>query len=120
MRENYDYLLDHPYEFPGHFMRFSRASYMPKSDLRFVMLLTVLILSAMQFYFLKSRYEIQIKEIKRSSQYQARGSLYNMPRRAPTPAPLPLRPCPCACAPAPAPVPLPLAPHPHPHLKPHP
>jgi len=70
MRENYDYLLDHPYEFPGHFMRFSRASYMPKSDLRFVMLLTVLILSAMQFYFLKSRYEIQIKEIKRSSQYQ--------------------------------------------------
>lgn len=71
MRENYDYLLDHPYEFPGHFMRFSRASYMPKSDLRFVMLLTVLTLSAMQYYFLKSRYEIQIKEIKRSSQYQA-------------------------------------------------
>merc|ERR1719331_1482038 len=71
MRENYDYLLDHPYEFPGHFMRFSRASYMPKSDLRFVILLTVLTLSAMQYYFLKSRYEIQIKEIKRSSQYQA-------------------------------------------------
>ena len=117
MRENYDYLLDHPYEFPGHFMRFSRASYMPKSDLRFVMLLTVLILSAMQFYFLKSRYEIQIKEIKRSSQYQARGSYITCPA-----APLPLRPCPCAPAPAPAPapVPLPLAPHPHPHLKPHP
>jgi len=71
MRDNYDYLLDHPYEFPGHFMRFSRASYMPKSDLRFVLVLSVLILSAMQYYFLKSRYEIQIKEIKRSSQYQA-------------------------------------------------
>jgi len=71
MRENYDYLLDHPYEFPGHFLRFSRASYMPKSDLRFVIVLTVLTLSAMQYYFLKSRYEIQIKEIKRSSQYQA-------------------------------------------------
>ena len=70
MRDNYDYLLDHPYEFPGHFMRFSRASYMPKSDLRFVLVLSVLILSAMQYYFLKSRYEIQIKEIKRSSQYQ--------------------------------------------------
>ena len=25
MRDNYDYLLDHPYEFPMHFMRFSRA-----------------------------------------------------------------------------------------------
>ena len=48
MRENYDYLLDPPYEFPGHFLRFSRASYMPKSDLRFVMVLTVLTLSAMQ------------------------------------------------------------------------
>jgi hypothetical protein len=71
MRDNYDYLLDHPYEFPMHFMRFSRASYMPKSDLRFVLFLTVLILSAMQYYFLKSRYEIQIKEIKRSSQYQS-------------------------------------------------
>ena len=86
MRENYDYLLDHPYEFPGHFMRFSRASYMPKSDLRFVMLLTVLILSAMQFYFLKSRYEIQIKEIKRSSQYQAREA-------NPHPHPHPTLPC---------------------------
>lgn len=71
MRDNYDYLLDHPYEFPMHFMRFSRASYMPKSDLRFVLLLTVIILSAMQYFFLKSRYEIQIKEIKRSSLYQA-------------------------------------------------
>ena len=40
MRENYDYLLDHPYEFPGHFLRFSRASYMPKSDLRFVIVLS--------------------------------------------------------------------------------
>ena len=48
MRENYDYLLDHPYEFPGHILRFSRASYMPKSDLRFVIVLTVLTLSAMQ------------------------------------------------------------------------
>jgi hypothetical protein len=28
--------------------------------------------SASQYYFLKSRYEIQIKEIKRSSQYQVR------------------------------------------------
>eukprot|EP00320_Phaeocystis_rex_P020685 CAMPEP_0119075406 /NCGR_PEP_ID=MMETSP1178-20130426/79981_1 /TAXON_ID=33656 /ORGANISM="unid sp, Strain CCMP2000" /LENGTH=332 /DNA_ID=CAMNT_0007057627 /DNA_START=33 /DNA_END=1031 /DNA_ORIENTATION=- len=71
MRDNYDYLLDHPYEFPMHFMRFSRASYMPKSDLRSVLFLTVLILSAMQYFFLKSRYEIQIKGIKKSSQYQA-------------------------------------------------
>ena len=35
-----------------------------------------------QFYFLKSRYEIQIKEIKRSSQYQARS------RGQPSPRPL--------------------------------
>eukprot|EP00908_Phaeocystis_cordata_P007718 Transcript_1837.p2 GENE.Transcript_1837~~Transcript_1837.p2 ORF type:complete len:285 (-),score=186.10 Transcript_1837:190-1044(-) len=72
MRDNYDYLLDHPYEFPMHFMRFSRAKYVPKSDLRFVLFLTVMILSAMQFYFLKSRYEMSIKQIKSSSRYQER------------------------------------------------
>jgi len=72
MRDNYDYLLDHPYEFPMHFMRFSRAKYVPKSDLRAVLFLTVSILSAMQYYFLKSRYEMSIKAIKASSRYQQR------------------------------------------------
>merc|ERR1719231_67769 len=72
MRDNYDYLLDHPYEFPMHFMRFSRAKYVPKSDLRAVLFLTVAILSAMQYYFLKSRYEMSIKAIKASSRYQQR------------------------------------------------
>ena len=115
MRENYDYLLDHPYEFPGHFMRFSRASYMPKSDLRFVMLLTVLILSAMQFYFLKSRYEIQIKEIKRSSQYQARSRGQPSPRPlTPTPT-LTLTPTPTPTLTLTLSLSLSLTPNPNPH-----
>jgi len=72
MRDNYDYLLDHPYEFPMHFMRFSRAKYVPKSDLRFVLFLTVVILSAMEFYLKKSKYEMDVKAVKASSRYQER------------------------------------------------
>ena len=58
MRDNYDYLLDHPYEFPMHFMRFSRAKYVPKTDLRMVLIFTVLILSTIQYFFLKSKYGV--------------------------------------------------------------
>lgn len=72
MRDNYDYLLDHPYEFPMHFMRFSRDYYLPKTDLRVVLLFSVLILSAIQYFFLKSRYELSIKSIKSSARYQER------------------------------------------------
>ena len=70
MRDNYDYLLDHPYEFPMHFMRFSRAKYVPKTDLRMVLIFTVLILSTIQYFFLKSKYEISVKSIKASPRYQ--------------------------------------------------
>merc|ERR1719231_2231329 len=70
MRDNYDYLLDHPYEFPMHFMRFSRAKYVPKTDLRMVLIFTVLILSTIQYFFLKSKYEISVKSIKGSPRYQ--------------------------------------------------
>jgi len=70
MRDNYDYLLDHPYEFPMHFMRFSRAKYVPKTDLRAVLIIAVLSLSAVQFFFLKSKYEISVKSIKASPRYQ--------------------------------------------------
>lgn len=70
MRDNYDYLLDHPYEFPMHFMRFSRAKYVPKTDLRMVLIFTVLVLSTIQYFFLKSKYEISVKSIKASPGYQ--------------------------------------------------
>ena len=70
MRDNYDYLLDHPYEFPMHFMRFSRAKYVPKTDLRIVLLFSVLILSAVQYFILQSKYEGQVKAIKNSARFQ--------------------------------------------------
>jgi len=72
MRDNYDYLLEHPYEFPMHFMRFSRAKYVPKTDLRAVLLVSLILLSAAQFYFLQSKYEISVKSIKNSPRYQER------------------------------------------------
>ena len=55
MRSNYDYLLAHPYEFPMFFMRYSKPKYMPKSDLRFVLVLTLVVISAMQYLFKKSQ-----------------------------------------------------------------
>merc|ERR1719331_2297507 len=70
MRDNYDYLLDHPYEFPMHFMRFSRGKYVPKTDLRVVLLMTVLVVSVVQYFMQKQKYEFAVKEIKASPRYQ--------------------------------------------------
>ena len=55
MRSNYDYLLAHPYEFPMFFMRYSKPKYMPKSDLRFVLILTLVVMSAMQYLLKQSQ-----------------------------------------------------------------
>ena len=43
MRANYDYLLEHPMEFPMHFMRFGSGQYAPKTDPRVALALCVLL-----------------------------------------------------------------------------
>jgi len=70
MRNNYDYLMEHPQEFPMFFMRYSRPTYMPKSDLRFVVALTIMIISAIQYLFQQSQYKTTLSAIKKSPQYQ--------------------------------------------------
>lgn len=72
MRSNYDYLLKHPYEFPMFFMRYSKPKYVPKSDLRFVLVLTIAIISAIQYLFKHSQYETTLSAIKKDPQYQTR------------------------------------------------
>lgn len=72
MRSNYDYLLAHPYEFPMFFMRYSKPKYMPKSDLRFVLALTLVVISAMQYLFKKSQYETMCEQMKKDPRYQDR------------------------------------------------
>jgi len=70
MRSNYDYLNDHPQEFPGFFMRYSKPTYMPKSDLRFVVFLTLVIISAIQFLFKQSQFKTTLSAAKKSPHYQ--------------------------------------------------
>lgn len=72
MRAKYDYLLGHPHEFPTFFMRYSKPVYMPKSDLRFVLVLTILIISAMQYLFKQSQYETTLSAMKKDPRYQDR------------------------------------------------
>lgn len=72
MRSNYDYLLAHPYEFPMFFMRYSKPKYMPKSDLRFVLVLTLVIISAMQYMFKHSQYQTMLSTMKKDPKYQDR------------------------------------------------
>ena len=74
MRRNYDYLRNHPYEFPGFYLRYSRPKYAPKSDLRFVLALTVLVASAFQYLFRKSLHEQAVSALKKDpkTRYQER------------------------------------------------
>ena len=74
MRKNYDYVLANPFEFPGFYMKYSRPKYAPKSDLRFVFLVTVLGASAMQYLLRKSQHEQAFSAMKRAptTRYQER------------------------------------------------
>lgn len=64
-RKSYDYVLKHPYEFPGFYMKYSRPHYAPKSDLRFVVLVTVICASVMQHFLKKSQYDQGLSALKK-------------------------------------------------------
>jgi len=72
MRKTYEFVLDNPYDFPGFYMKFHSFKYAPKSDLRTVVIFTILFLSGMQFLFKKSQYEQQFTALKKFS-----GTRYN-------------------------------------------
>ena len=74
MRKNYNYVLENPFEFPGFYFKYSRPKYAPKSDLRFVFLVTVLGASAMQYLLKKSQHEQALASMKRAptTRYQER------------------------------------------------
>jgi len=54
------------------FMRYSKPKYMPKSDLRFVLLLTIVIISAIQYLFKRSQYDTTLSAMKKDPRYQDR------------------------------------------------
>jgi len=70
MRKNYDYLLDHPIEFPMHYMRFGSGSYAPKTDARIALALCIVLISLMQYVYQKQRRDNLIRAVKTTRQYQ--------------------------------------------------
>jgi len=72
MRINYDYLLDHPMEFPMHYLRFGSGTYQPKSDVRFVLLLVILGVSGTQLLYQKQRRLNALQGVKTTRTYSER------------------------------------------------
>lgn len=65
MRKNYDYVLANPYEFPGFYMKYSKPKYAPKSDLRFVFVLTLVAAAGVQFMIKRSTYDQALSAMKK-------------------------------------------------------
>lgn len=71
-RKRYDYALKHPEEFMWNSMQYYRFRYSPKTDFRLVLLFTVAVLSALQFYGSKARYERAMTQAKRTTIFKQR------------------------------------------------
>ena len=65
MRKNYDYVLANPYEFPGFYLKYSRPRYAPKSDLRFVLVLTLIAATAVHYFLKHAIYEQALAAVKK-------------------------------------------------------
>lgn len=60
-RIDYDYMLDNPQEYYAHYYRYYRRRVAPKVDVRLVLIVTISIISLIQYFSAKQRYEDAIK-----------------------------------------------------------
>lgn len=60
-RKDYDYMLDNPSEYYAHYYRYYRRRMTPKVDVRLVLIVTITIISIIQYYSLWQRYDSAIK-----------------------------------------------------------
>lgn len=60
-RNDYDYMLDNPSEYYAHYYRYYRRRVAPKVDVRLVLIVTITIISIIQYYSLWQRYDSAIK-----------------------------------------------------------
>lgn len=60
-RRDYDYMLDNPEEYYSHYYRYYRRRMAPKVDVRLVLIVTITVISIIQYYSLWQRYESAIK-----------------------------------------------------------
>lgn len=60
-RTDYDYMLDNPQEYYAHYYRYYRRRVSPKVDVRLVLIVTISVISIIQYYSAWQRYESAIK-----------------------------------------------------------
>lgn len=60
-RKDYDYMLDNPSEYYSHYYRYYRRRMAPKVDVRLVLIVTISVISLIQYYSLWQRYDSAIK-----------------------------------------------------------
>lgn len=60
-RNDYNYMLDNPSEYYAHYYRYYRRRITPKVDVRLVLVVTITIISIIQYYSLWQRYDSAIK-----------------------------------------------------------
>lgn len=60
-RNDYNYMLDNPSEYYAHYYRYYRRRMTPKVDVRLVVVVTITIISIIQYYSLWQRYDSAIK-----------------------------------------------------------
>ena len=56
-RKDYDYMIDNPEEYYHHYYRYYRRMYAPKVDVRIVIVVTITLISAYQYYASHSKYK---------------------------------------------------------------
>ncbi|XP_023012934.1 dnaJ homolog subfamily C member 25 homolog [Leptinotarsa decemlineata] len=71
-RTDYDYMLDNPDEYYAHYYRYYRRRVAPKVDVRIVIIVTISIISVIQYYSGWQRYDTAIKYFATVPKYRNR------------------------------------------------
>ena len=73
-RKEYDYMLDNPDEIYHHYYNYFRRRYTPKVDIRIVVVVTISLISAAQYYGSMSRYNEAIDHFLTVPKYRMRAN----------------------------------------------
>lgn len=71
-RSDYDYMLDNPSHYYAHYYRYYRRRVTPKVDIRLVLVVTISIISAIQYFSAWQRYDTAIKYFMTVQKYRNR------------------------------------------------
>ncbi|KAE8745781.1 hypothetical protein FOCC_FOCC007498 [Frankliniella occidentalis] len=71
-RLDYDYMLDNPEDYYRNYYRYYRNRVAPKVDVRIVLIVTISVISAFQYYSANQRYEIAINYFMQQPKYRNR------------------------------------------------